>query len=197
MDHLNGAPERIAGLLKLEGAQRTELVENVILRFWGQVWDLPSSEADHHARPGGLLEHSLEVAELAVRYFDRWSAPPKDRPHLWKYSAFILGLMHDAARVLSVFVEAEGEIWDPLSETLDSFAARHADRKINWIRGRGRWTDEPIGLFLYPVVLTPKVRQYGADILLEAAANYTEEARQLRRCVIGPADEASRLGTEK
>ena len=45
---------------------------------WAQM--LPASEAHHHAHPGGLLDHGLEVAVASLSFLDhdapRW--PPAD-----------------------------------------------------------------------------------------------------------------------
>src|SRR2546429_7625500 len=46
------------------------LAERLLERFAVTVGDLPASAAHHHAEPGGLCRHSLEVALKALEEFE-------------------------------------------------------------------------------------------------------------------------------
>src|SRR5438132_12055089 len=81
--------------------------ERLLHRFAETVGDLPASEQHHHAEPGGLYQHSLEVALKALEEFegnivmehrsdstvDSFRSS-RNRPR-WQYATFIGGLCHD------------------------------------------------------------------------------------------------------
>jgi hypothetical protein len=46
------------------------LAERLLQRYAVTVGDLPASAAQHHAEPGGLYRHSVEVALKALEEFD-------------------------------------------------------------------------------------------------------------------------------
>jgi integrating conjugative element relaxase (TIGR03760 family) len=76
-----------------------------LARFAAWVQQLPASEAHHHAYPGGLLDHTCEVAVAALRirrgYLLPPGAPPEEavlKKDLWTYAVFTLTLLHDAAK---------------------------------------------------------------------------------------------------
>lgn len=57
---------------------------------------LPASQRDHHAYPGGLMAHSLEVAQLVAGMI-QLNEP--DMPLVWQETAFVAGLLHDLGKV--------------------------------------------------------------------------------------------------
>src|SRR2546429_186244 len=61
--------ERILYWLSLD-LQVRALAERLLQRFAVTVGDLPASAAHHHAEPGGLYRHSLEVALKALEEFE-------------------------------------------------------------------------------------------------------------------------------
>ena len=61
--------ERILYWLSLD-LQVRALAERLLERFAVTVGDLPASAAHHHAEPGGLYRHSLEVALKALEEFE-------------------------------------------------------------------------------------------------------------------------------
>jgi integrating conjugative element relaxase (TIGR03760 family) len=76
-----------------------------LARFAAWAQQLPASEAHHHAYPGGLLDHGLEVAVAALRLRQGYLLPPAAPPEeavlkkdLWTYAVFTLALLHDAAK---------------------------------------------------------------------------------------------------
>lgn len=78
-----------------------------ICRYAELVQMLPASESHHHAYPGGMLDHALEMACYGLRLRQRHLLPPGAKPEdqssageLWS-AALIYGvLMHDVAKVL-------------------------------------------------------------------------------------------------
>ena len=61
MQSVETISERILYWLSLDTQVRA-LAERLLQRFAVTVGDLPASAAHHHAEPGGLYRHSLEVA---------------------------------------------------------------------------------------------------------------------------------------
>ncbi len=98
-----------------------------ILRFMAFVQLLPASEAHHHARPGGLLLHALEAAEIALQVRRARILPPgvapediQRREHRWTFGVFLAALLHDVGKPLAdmrvVIAKQVGEgIWSPLA----------------------------------------------------------------------------------
>lgn len=71
------------------------------------VQELPASEAHHHAEPGGLLRHALEVSLEALRIRQGHLLPPGASPEeiaarqdLWTYCCAMGGLLHDVGKPL-------------------------------------------------------------------------------------------------
>ncbi|MEC9483075.1 MAG: MobH family relaxase, partial [Halomonas sp.] len=67
----------------------------------------PASESHHHAYPGGMLDHALEMACYGLRLRQRHLLPPGAKPEdqssageLWSAAIIYGALMHDAAKVL-------------------------------------------------------------------------------------------------
>ncbi|RMD59548.1 hypothetical protein D6833_11285 [Candidatus Parcubacteria bacterium] len=88
------------------------------------VQSLPASEAHHHAEPGGLLRHGLEVSLEALRIRQGHLLPPGEPPEqinarqdIWTYCCAMGGLLHDAGKPLidQQIILENGESWTLLS----------------------------------------------------------------------------------
>lgn len=83
-------------------------VRPVIGEFAEFVQLLPASEAHHHAEPGGLFTHAVEVVTLALdlrrgQILPR-GAPPEaigEQAHRWTYAVFIAALLHDVGKQIA------------------------------------------------------------------------------------------------
>ncbi|MDX1252266.1 MAG: TraI domain-containing protein [Gammaproteobacteria bacterium] len=99
---------------------------NAFARF---VQQLPASEAHHHAGPGGLLDHTLDVVVRAMKLRRPHLLPPGADPeeinqqqHLWTYAVFCAALLHDIGKpvadqrvaLLGANRRTEG-VWNPWS----------------------------------------------------------------------------------
>jgi hypothetical protein len=141
--------------------------------------DLPASEANHHAYPHGLLDHSLEVALAAsARCDDKLYQKvltgelSEQAFHRAIRLCVTLGLVHDIGKVLSIEMKAKksGEIWDPRLEPLAFFKARHEltlleSTPYSHVPGRGLNGHEREGRKLLSLVLHPKIwRTLGTDL---------------------------------
>jgi integrating conjugative element relaxase (TIGR03760 family) len=82
-----------------------ELYQGLIDRFAEFVQLLPASENHHHAHAGGLLDHSLDVAQKAVSLRRGHLLPPGAEPEVvaresdrWTYAVFSAALLHDVGK---------------------------------------------------------------------------------------------------
>jgi hypothetical protein len=157
-------------LIGLPREIRPELVGRTVLRFALYVVDLPASEKNHDARDYGLLDHSLEVARVAVgelvrpsfRVSEDPAANYREQP-VWAYAGFVLGLLHDVGKALEIEVKTPtgGETWNPLKEPLASFLDQKGmltstPECRKWRPGRGRNDHVWKGRVLFPLILSDR-----------------------------------------
>jgi integrating conjugative element relaxase (TIGR03760 family) len=97
---------------------------------------LPASESHHHAEPGGLFTHTMEVASFALDY-RRGQVLPKGAPpeaigeqaHRWTYAIFIAALLHDVGKpIADLRVQLRkgpsvSEPWSPLAGSMPACGA--------------------------------------------------------------------------
>ncbi len=123
----------LAACTRLSGGDEGRLLAPLFTRFARWVGDLPASERNHHARPYGLLDHSLDTARLALLQWerhadalDRIAPPAPDQLTLWLAAAAATALLHDVGKVLEFDVQgSSGDAWDPVEEPQD---ALHPDQ---------------------------------------------------------------------
>lgn len=84
-----------------------------LLAFAEFVQLIPASQSHHHAHPGGLLEHSLEVAIIALRRSSQLELPANTPTEVrvklapaWKFGVLVAAMLHDVGKPL-VSVEIE------------------------------------------------------------------------------------------
>ncbi|WP_338807005.1 MobH family relaxase [Pseudomonas chlororaphis] len=91
-------------------------------RYAELVQQFPASEAHHHAYPGGMLDHGLEVVAYALKlrqsYLLPVGAPPEDQAQqseAWTAACAYAALLHDIGKVaVDLHVElADGKVWHP------------------------------------------------------------------------------------
>ena len=108
-------------------------VRPVIASFAEFVQLLPASESHHHAEPGGLLTHTMEVVGFALDY-RRGQILPKGAPpeaigeqaHRWTYAVFVAALLHDVGKPIAdlrVHVRKGASTSEPWSPHAGSMAA--------------------------------------------------------------------------
>ncbi len=107
------------------------LIRDPIFRFAELVQLAPASEAHHHAGPGGLLKHTLDVIALALKKRKGHTLPLggsigeiNQQRHLWTYAVFVGCLLHDIGklsantRLVPITPEDEALSWTPQSGPL-------------------------------------------------------------------------------
>jgi hypothetical protein len=135
--------ERILYWLSLDTQVRA-LAERLLQRFALTVGDLPASAAHHHAEPGGLYRHSLEVALKALEEFEGNMVmerradgsvdsfrSSRNRPR-WQYATFIAALCHDLGKLFDLEVRGKGETWCPIHEPYAEFGRRTKTPVASW-----------------------------------------------------------------
>lgn len=145
------AIDRIRGRLGFTAENFEGEVEPLLQRFAEFVQLLPASESHHHAQPGGLLVHLLEVGSHALHFRDAYKLPlgatTEEQSRLaarYSYAVLVGALLHDIGKPVSdvrvqlVKVDGMREAWVALGGsmaeqggawyTVDFPSERHYDK---------------------------------------------------------------------
>lgn len=91
-------------------------------RYAELVQQFPASEAHHHAYPGGMLDHGLEIVSYALKLRQTYLLPAGVTPEAqavqaeaWTAATAYAALLHDIGKVaVDLHVEyADGHVWHP------------------------------------------------------------------------------------
>jgi hypothetical protein len=178
--------EKILYWLSLD-LQVRALAERLLQRFAVTVGDLPASAAHHHAEPGGLYRHSVEVALKALEEFEG-SMVTERRPDgsvdsfrsshnrsRWQYATFIAALCHDLGKLFDLEVKGKGQTWSPLHEPYDAFGRRTKTPVASWRRDRQHGAHAWSSLaLLHHVVSSEDLGYLGAPRLWHVFASLAE-----------------------
>lgn len=103
-------------------AQFARLYQAPLERYAALVQQFPASEAHHHAYPGGMLDHGLEIVAIALKLRQAHllpaGAPPEAQAaeaEAWTAGVSYAALLHDIGKIaVDVHVEyADGTGWHP------------------------------------------------------------------------------------
>ncbi|MCG7928975.1 MAG: TraI domain-containing protein [Candidatus Thiodiazotropha lotti] len=99
---------RIRQLTSVPDGHYNKLYLDLVHRLADLLQLLPASEAHHHAHAGGLLQHSLETAEAALRIRQSYLLPQGGIPEqqsmkadIYTYAVFTAALLHDIGKPLA------------------------------------------------------------------------------------------------
>jgi len=174
--------ERILYWLSLDMQVRA-LAERLLQRFADTVGDLPASAEHHHAEPGGLYRHSLEVALKALEEFegniimerradgsvDSFRSS-RNRPR-WQYATFIAALCHDLGKLFEFEVRGKGETWCPTDEPYAEFGRRVKAPVASWRSEREHGAHAKLsGLVLHHVISRGDIAYLGLPRLMHLAS---------------------------
>ena len=118
--------QQLMNIIRQRTSMPPELFEELYLapvaRFAELVQQLPASEYHHHAYPGGLLDHSLEVMAFAAKLRQRHLLPvgaaPEDQAReaeAWTAGILYAALLHDAGKIVADIevVADDNQPWYP------------------------------------------------------------------------------------
>lgn len=98
--------ERIKGFVCLPDSTFNKYYMTLLNRYAQFVQFLPASRAHHHAYAMGLLIHTLEVVEIALRLKERYAIPPGVAPEnagqtrqQWIFGIVAAAVLHDIGKV--------------------------------------------------------------------------------------------------
>ncbi|MGR5328613.1 MobH family relaxase [Photobacterium damselae] len=96
--------------IRLNDFHQNMYYTTAIRNFCRLVQALPASEYHHHSYPGGLIEHTLQVAKNAVIYSRRFmfsengkEVELEEQFDLFMYCCFTAALMHDVGKIVTDF----------------------------------------------------------------------------------------------
>lgn len=128
---MQGTDRRVRDSLGLSSASEERDVVPLLQRLAEFVQLLPASESHHHAQPGGLLIHLLEVARYALHFRDAYRLPlgvsPEDQMRhgaRYSYAVLVAALLHDIGKPLSdlkveLVTGLESRAWVPMAGSMN------------------------------------------------------------------------------
>ncbi len=120
--HRQALIEQIWQRTAVSPAQFTLLYRAPLERYAELVQLLPASESHHHAHPGGLLDHGLEIVVCALKLRQSHLLPPDSPPEIqtqqaeaWTAGIAYAALLHDIGKLVTdLRVEDQhGNRWQP------------------------------------------------------------------------------------
>ena len=114
--------EHIWQRTSLSHQQFAALYQGPLERYAELAQQLPASETHHHAYPGGMLDHGLEIVAYALKLRQSHLLPTGVTPEAqvaqaeaWSAAVAYAALLHDIGKIaVDVHVEYEdGQIWHP------------------------------------------------------------------------------------
>ena len=117
----------IKRIVQIDDVRYQILYQDVIDRFAEVVQLMPASQAHHHAVPGGLFIHTLEVLEYALSLRRQYKLPQmaaqeeqEKQRQVWTYAVFAGVLLHDIGKRLTLcrFETDKGRASDPFAQQL-------------------------------------------------------------------------------
>lgn len=128
---MQGTVRSIGSSLGLSAESERRDVEPLIQQLAEFVQLLPASESHHHAQPGGLLIHLLEVARSALHFREGYRLPlgasPEDQMQhgaRCSYAVLVAALLHDIGKPLAdlkieIVSGTNARPWVPLAGSMN------------------------------------------------------------------------------
>lgn len=199
-EHRKKLLERIWQYTALSELQFDQLYLDPIRRYASYVQQLPASESHHHAYPGGMLDHGLELVACSLKLRQSYLLPsgaaPEDQAaqaDAWSAAIAYGALLHDIGKIaVDVQVEYQnGEVWRPWHGPLDQ------PYRFRYVAGRDYKLHGAAAGLLYTQILTSRQLDWLSHYpvlwgqLLFMLANHYEHAGSLGELVL----QADRVST--
>lgn len=199
-DHRKKLLQRIWQYTALPEPQFDQLYLDPIRRYAAYVQQLPASESHHHAYPGGMLDHGLELVACSLKLRQSYLLPsgaaPEDQAaqaDAWSAAIAYGALLHDIGKIaVDLQVEYQnGEVWHPWHGPLD------LPYRFRYVAGRDYKLHGAAAGLLYTQILTCRQLDWLSHYpvlwsqLLFVLANHYEHAGTLGELVL----QADRVST--
>ncbi|MGK0159238.1 MobH family relaxase [Pseudomonas mosselii] len=199
-DHRRKLLERIWQYTALSEAQFDRLYHEPIRRYARYVQQLPASESHHHAYPGGMLDHGLELVACSLKLRQSYLLPsgaaPEDQAaqaDAWSAAIAYGALLHDIGKIaVDLQVEYQNaELWHPWHGPLNQ------PYRFRYHPGRDYKLHGAAAGLLYTQILSPPLLNWLSDYpelwgqLLFLLADHYEHAGTLGELVL----QADRVST--
>ncbi|MDF2792423.1 MAG: Relaxase [Pseudomonas orientalis] len=199
-DHRRKLLERIWQYTALSEAQFDRLYLEPIRRYASFVQQLPASESHHHAYPGGMLDHGLELVACSLKLRQSYLLPsgaaPEDQAaqaDAWSAAIAYGALLHDIGKIaVDLQVECQNaERWHPWHGPLNQ------PYRFRYHPGRDYKLHGAAAGLLYTQILSPALLDWLSDYpelwsqLLFLLADHYEHAGTLGELVL----QADRVST--
>ena len=199
-EHRKKLLERIWQYTALSEPQFDQLYLEPIRRYASYVQQLPASESHHHAYPGGMLDHGLELVACSLKLRQSYLLPsgaaPEDQAaqaDAWSAAIAYGALLHDIGKIaVDLQVEYQsGEVWHPWHGPLNQ------PYRFRYVTGRDYKLHGAATGLLYTHILTPLQLDWLSHYptlwghLLFLLANHYEHAGTLGELVL----QADRVST--
>ena len=158
--------ENIWQRASLSRQQFVELYRRPLERYAELVQQLPASENHHHAHPGGMLDHGLEIVAYALKirqtYLLPIGAPPESQSaqaEAWTAAAAYGALIHDLGKIaVDVHIELQGgKTWHPWHGPITR------PYRFRYVKGRNYQLHGAAAALIYAQVLTPDILDWLSD----------------------------------
>jgi integrating conjugative element relaxase (TIGR03760 family) len=188
-DHRRKLLERIWQYTALSEAQFDRLYLEPLRRYASYVQQLPASESHHHAYPGGMLDHGLELVACSLKLRQSYLLPsgaaPEDQAvqaDAWSAAIAYGALLHDIGKIaVDLQVEYQNaERWHPWHGPLNQ------PYRFRYHPGRDYKLHGAAAGLLYTQILSPA--------LLDWLSNYPELWSQLLFLLADHYEHAGTLG---
>ncbi|MFP5425001.1 MAG: MobH family relaxase [Gammaproteobacteria bacterium] len=199
-DHRRKLLERIWQYTALSEAQFNRLYLEPICRYASFVQQLPASESHHHAYPGGMLDHGLELVACSLKLRQSYLLPsgaaPEDQAaqaDAWSAAIAYGALLHDIGKIaVDLQVEYQNaERWHPWHGPINQ------PYRFRYHPGRDYKLHGVAAGLLYTQILSPALLDWLSDYpelwsqLLFLLADHYEHAGTLGELVL----QADRVST--
>ncbi|WP_460421772.1 MobH family relaxase [Pseudomonas sp. ZL2] len=199
-DHRKRLLECIWQYTAVSQPQFEQLYLEPIRRYASYVQQLPASESHHHAYPGGMLDHGLELVACSLKLRQSYLLPsgaaPEDQAaqaDAWSAAIAYGALLHDIGKIaVDVQVEYQnGEVWHPWHGPLNQ------PYRFRYVIGRDYKLHGAATGLLYTHILAPRHLDWLSSYpvlwshLLFLLANHYEHAGTLGELVL----QADRVST--